>query len=140
MFWNNILSEHQKYAFSQNQVLAFFTNTVIEGIHMLPKKSTRVDQNLASESTTSQLSVAIFMASRTHLGTQKCIILGFFHKKRGKGALDPTNFGFCPIPSQNGMTLKITLCSGTRWHHFDRKEIILRLTLACRKSLSIWGM
>ena len=64
---------------------------------MLPKRSTRVDQNLASESTTSQLSVAIFMASRTHLGTQKCIILGFFHKKRPFQALDPTNLGFCLI-------------------------------------------
>ena len=64
---------------------------------MLPKTSTHIDQNLASESTAPQLSVAIFMASRIHLGTQKCIILGFFHKKRGKGALDPTNFGFCLI-------------------------------------------
>ena len=75
MFWDNILSEHQKYAFSQNQVLAFLNYIVIEGIHMLPKRATRVDQNLASESTTSQLSVAIFMASRTHLGTQKYNII-----------------------------------------------------------------
>ena len=77
---DNIHSEHQKYAFSQNQVLAFLTNTVIEGIHMLPKRSTDVDQNVASESINSQISVAIFMASRTHLGTQKCIILGFSPK------------------------------------------------------------
>ena len=33
-----------------------------------------VDQNLESESIDSQLSVAIFMASRTHLGTQECSV------------------------------------------------------------------
>ena len=97
MFWDNILSEHQKYAFSQNQVLAFLTNTVIEGIHMLPKRSTRVDQNLASESTNSQPSVAIFMASRTHLETQKCIILGFYPQKRDIPAFLYTNLGYCLI-------------------------------------------
>ena len=71
--------------------------SMIEGVHMFPKMSTRVDQNLASESTTSQLSVAIFMASRTNLGTQKCIILGFFPQLRHIPALDPTNLGFCLI-------------------------------------------
>ena len=64
---------------------------------MLPKRSTRVDQNLASESTASQLSVAIFMASRTHLGTQKCIILGFLPQIRHNEALDRMNLGFCLI-------------------------------------------
>ena len=41
---------------------------------MLPKRSTHVDQNLESESIGSKLSVAIFMASRTHLGTRKCSV------------------------------------------------------------------
>ena len=38
---------------------------------MLPKRSTPVDQNLGSESTHSQLSVAIFRALRNRLGAPK---------------------------------------------------------------------
>ena len=41
---------------------------------MLPKRSTPVDQNLESKSTHSQLSVAIFIARRIHLGPQKSVI------------------------------------------------------------------
>ena len=75
-------SRHQKYVFSQNQVLAFLTYIVIEGVDMLTKRSTSVDQNLGSESIPSKLSVAIFVASRTLLGTQECLI---YQKKSKKG-------------------------------------------------------
>ena len=64
---------------------------------MLPKRSTYVDQNIRSQSVHSQLSVAIFMASRTHLRTQECMILGFYPQIRHNVALDPTNLGFCLI-------------------------------------------
>ena len=97
MFLDNSHSEHRKCAFSQNQVLAFLTYTVIESVDMLPKRSTPVDQNLESESIHSQLSVAIFMASRTHLGTQECMILGMYPQIRDIPALDRTNLGFCLI-------------------------------------------
>ena len=49
---------------------------------MLTKRSTRVDRNLESESTDSELSIAILMASRTHLGTQECSI---YEKKSKNG-------------------------------------------------------
>ena len=49
---------------------------------MLTKRSTHVDQNLESGSTDSELSIAIFMASRTHLGTQECSI---YDKKSKNG-------------------------------------------------------
>jgi len=41
---------------------------------MLPKRSTHVAQNLGSESIHSKLSVAIFIAPRTYLGTQECSV------------------------------------------------------------------
>ena len=41
---------------------------------MLPKRSTHVDQTLGSESIRSQLSIAIFIASRNRLGAQKSLI------------------------------------------------------------------
>ena len=41
---------------------------------MLPKRSTPVGQNLESESTHSQLSVAIFRALRNRLGAQKSLM------------------------------------------------------------------
>ena len=47
---------------------------------MLPKRSTHIDQNLGSESIDSKLSVAIFMAPRNLLGTQKSLI----YKKKSK--------------------------------------------------------
>ena len=74
MFLDNARSRHQKYAFSQNQVLAFLTYIVIGGVDMLTKRSTSVDQNLGSESIPSKLSVAIFTALRTHLGARKSLI------------------------------------------------------------------
>ena len=64
---------------------------------MLPKRSTHVDQNLESESIYSQLSVAIFMASSTHLGTQECMILEFYPQKRTFPAFLYTNLGSCLI-------------------------------------------
>ena len=99
MCFDDSHSEHQKYAFSQNQVLVFLTYTFNEGVDMLPKRSTHIDQNLESESIHSQLSVDIFMASRTHLGTQECIILGFYPQNRSKGAFLGMNLGFCLIYS-----------------------------------------
>ena len=74
MFVRNADSRQQKYTFSQNQGLAFLAYIVTGGVDMLPKRSTHVDQNLESKSMDSQLSVAIFMASRTHLETQECCI------------------------------------------------------------------
>ena len=74
MCLDNADSEHQKYTFSQNRVLALLAYAVIRSVDMLPKRSTPVDQNLESESIDSQLSLAIFMASRTHLGTQECSV------------------------------------------------------------------
>ena len=53
-------------------------------VDMLPKRPTHVDQNLESESIDSQLSVAIFMASRNHLGTQECSV---YEKKSKKGLI-----------------------------------------------------
>ena len=97
MFWENTHSEYQKYAFSQNQVLTLLAYIVIVGVDMLPKRPTPVDQNMESESIHSQLSVAIFMASRNHLETQEFIILGFYSKKRTKVAFLGTNLGFCLI-------------------------------------------
>ena len=41
---------------------------------MLPKRSTPVDQNFLSENTHSQLSVAIFIASRNLLGARESLI------------------------------------------------------------------
>ena len=55
---------------------------MIGGVDMLPKRPTHVGQNLEYESIHSQLSVAIFMASRTHLGTQECTILVFYPQIR----------------------------------------------------------
>ena len=66
------------YAFLQNQDLAFLTYIVIEVANMLTKRSTLVDQILRSESMDCKLSVAIFMASRTHLATREC---GIYEKK-----------------------------------------------------------
>ena len=101
MFLDNIHSGHQKYAFSQNQILVLLTYIVIEDVDMLSRRSTHVDQNLESESIRSQLSVAIFMASRTHLGPQEFIILRFYPQNRPKVALDPMNLGFCLIYEPN---------------------------------------
>ena len=62
------------YYFSQSVHKAFYSYTFERGIDMLPKRSTPVDQNLESKSTHSQLSVAIFIARRIHLGPQKSVI------------------------------------------------------------------
>ena len=62
------------YYFSQSGHKAFYSYTFVRGIDMLPKRSTPVDQNLGSESIHSQLSVAIFIASRNLLGAQESLI------------------------------------------------------------------
>ena len=49
---------------------------------MLPKRSTPVDQNFLSENTHSQLSVAIFIASRNLLGARESLI---YKKKSQNG-------------------------------------------------------
>ena len=63
-----------KNPFFRNRPYPVFTCTVTEGADMLTKRSTGVDQNFLSESMDSQLSVAIFMTPRTHLGAQECSI------------------------------------------------------------------
>ena len=62
------------YYFSQSGHKAFYSYTIERGIDMLPKRSTPVDQNLGSESIDSQLSVAIFRASRNVLGARKSLM------------------------------------------------------------------
>ena len=54
---------------------------------MLPKRSTPVDQNFSSENTHSQLSVAIFIASRNLLGARESLI----YKKSPKTAKHRSN-------------------------------------------------
>ena len=58
------------YYFSQSGHKAFYSYTIERGIDMLPKRSTPVDQNLGCESIHSQLSIAIFIASRNLQGAQ----------------------------------------------------------------------
>ena len=59
------------YDFSKSGYKAFYSYTIANGIDMLPKRSTPVDQTLVSKSIHSQLSVAIFTASRTYALAQK---------------------------------------------------------------------
>ena len=59
-----------KSLFPEIHMGRFLTCTVTEGIDMLTKRSTNVDQNIGDQSIGSKLSVAIFIASRTLLGTQ----------------------------------------------------------------------
>ena len=56
---------------------------------MLPKRSTPVDQNLGSESTHSQLSVAIFRALRNLLVTQKSLMYFQTCQKGGNPCIPP---------------------------------------------------
>ena len=65
---------YRKSYFSRNRFFSLSTYVVTEGTDMLTKRSTPVDQNLESESMDSKLSVAIFVASRTHLRTQECSV------------------------------------------------------------------
>ena len=62
------------YDFSQSGSKACYSNIIERGIDMLPKRSTPVDQNLESESIHSQLSVAIFITRKIHLGRHKSVI------------------------------------------------------------------
>ena len=60
---------------------------------MLPKRSTPVEQNFLSENTHSQLSVAIFIASRNLLGARESLI---YNKKCQNGSIQkqPTPSGY----------------------------------------------
>ena len=71
MFWYIATCTYQKRIFSKNQLEAFYKYTIPEGVDVLTKRSTHVDQILGSESTHSKLSVAIFTTFRTHLEAQK---------------------------------------------------------------------
>ena len=62
------------YYFSQSGHKAFYKYTIAKCIDMLPKRSTLVDQTFGCESIHSQLSIAIFIASRNRLGAQKSLI------------------------------------------------------------------
>ena len=62
------------YCFLHSAYKAFYSYTFQDGIDMLPKRLTPVDQTLESESTHYQLSVAIFMAARNLLGARKSLI------------------------------------------------------------------
>ena len=64
---------HSKYYFSQSGYKAFYSYTIEKAMDMLPKRSTPVDQIFWFESTHSQLSVAIFIASRNLLGLGKVL-------------------------------------------------------------------
>ena len=58
----------------ENQRLTQVNLTISNATDMLPKKWTPIDQNLVSESTHSQLYVAIFTALRNLLVTQKSLM------------------------------------------------------------------
>ena len=63
------------YYFSQSGHKAFYSSyTIGDGIDMLPKRSSFVDQNLGSERTRSHLSPVIFTVSRNLLGAQGSLI------------------------------------------------------------------
>ena len=85
------------YYFSQSGSKAFYSDKIERGIDMLPKRSTPVDQNFLSENTHSQLSVAIFIASRNLLGARKVL----YTKKKsqnGKTQKQPPLWSyFCAI-------------------------------------------
>ena len=80
MFLDEPLLMYWKTYFCRNQVKSFSTYAVTEGTDMLTKWSTLVDQNVRPKSIHSQLPVAIFIASETHLGAQKC----FTYQKKSK--------------------------------------------------------
>jgi hypothetical protein len=63
-----------KLTFLQLANNAFAKYTHLWCYPVLTKRSTSVDQNFRSDNIYSQLSVAIFMTSRTHLGAQKSFI------------------------------------------------------------------
>ena len=63
-----------KYYFSQSGYKAFYSYTNEKAMNMLPKRSTPVDQNLGCENIHSQLSLAIFIASRNLLVAQESLI------------------------------------------------------------------
>ena len=77
------------YYFSQSGSKAFYSNDIERCIDMLPKRSTPVDQNLGSESTHSQLSVAIFRALRNRLGAQKSLMYFQTCQKGGNPCIPP---------------------------------------------------
>ena len=68
---NRVIS--QKYTVLQKVLIFHFNSryTIAKGIDMFPKRSTPVDQTLEFETIHSQLSMAIFRASRTYVVAQK---------------------------------------------------------------------
>ena len=62
------------YHISQSGYKDFYSDIIEKGIDVLPKRSAPVDQTLESESIHSQLSVAIFIASRNRLRAQKSLM------------------------------------------------------------------
>ena len=77
------------YYFSQGGYKAFYSFVIAKGVDMLPKRSTHVDQKLGSESTHSQLSVAIFRALRNLLVTQKSLMYFQTCQKGGNPCIPP---------------------------------------------------
>ena len=69
---------------------------------MLPKRSTPVDQNLGSESTHSQLSVAIFRALRNRLVIQKSVMYFETCQKHGKPCIPPARVSKTRDIAQSG--------------------------------------
>ena len=80
---------------------------------MLPKRSTPVEQNFSSENTHSQLSVAIFIASRNLLGALESLI----YKKKcqnGKTQKQPPLWSyFCAICSVEIVVIALDRVDGT---------------------------
>ena len=83
MFSYRSSDKYQKHVFLKKWTDAICIYTVTEGVDMLTKRSTPVDQILESESIDSKLSIAIFTALRTHLGAQKSSVYAKNVQKRG---------------------------------------------------------
>ena len=75
--------------FHVSKYMHFFHYIYFIRAYLLPKRSTPVDQNLGSESTDSQLSVAIFKALRNLLVTQKSLMYFQTCQKGGNPCIPP---------------------------------------------------
>ena len=65
---------YTKNHFFQSHKMSFSALVASIGQQVLTKRSTHVDQNVRSDKVMSQLSLAIFVTSRTHLVVQKSLI------------------------------------------------------------------
>ena len=72
--WDYTTLHIRKLTFLHLSTHVFYTHVVNNVIEVLTKRSTLVDQNVRSCRRRSQLSVAIFIAPRTHLVAQKSLI------------------------------------------------------------------